>query len=329
MKRSEAITMPEYIHRVKITMSFPLRWVNSYVLSESDGTITIVDPGPRSSETELEWQEALSNLGLSFQSISQIVLTHHHPDHLGLSGWLQQKTGAPVRMSSRSMKEAEYMWGQNATINVVLPEYYGQHGMPADKTKQIHEHMESFDSQITPLPEITPIEDGEWLQMGSQRWLAVETGGHASGHLSFYSPESREILCGDAVLPQISPNVSLQPGSDTQPLLSYMEGLHRLGALDVERAYPGHRNPFLHFNERTVNLLTHHEERLQKMAERVAEAPVSAYHLCIFMFSDRLSTHQLRFAMSETLAHLQELIRRGIVVQQEQSEGMFLFNIKK
>ncbi|WP_339166991.1 MBL fold metallo-hydrolase [Paenibacillus sp. FSL R5-0341] len=325
MKRTEEMSMTEGIHRVKITMSFPLRWVNSYVLSQPDGTITIIDPGPRNSETELEWHEALADLGLSFDNIHQIVLTHHHPDHLGLSGWMQQMTGAAVRMSARSRQEADYMWGPDSHINILLPDYYGSHGMPEDKTEQMHEHMKAFTSQITPLPKVTPIEDGEWLDMGGKRWVAVETGGHAPGHLSFYAPESMEILCGDAVLPQISPNISLQPGSDPEPLLSYMEGLHRLGALNVKQAYPGHRNPFAQFNERTVHLLAHHEERLQKMTERIQESPANAYDICVHMFGNRLGTHQLRFAMSETLAHLQELIRRKVVKQEKQPDGTFYF----
>ena len=145
------------------------------------------------------------------------------------------------------------------------------------------------------------------------------------GHLSFYAPESREILCGDAVLPQISPNISLQPGSDTEPLQSYMDGLQRLGTLTVERAYPGHRNPFTRFTERTTELLAHHEERLAKLAERLRESPAHAYDICLHLFGDRLGTHQLRFAMSETLAHLQELVRRGLAIPEQEAHGIIYF----
>lgn len=325
MKRSETIPLPKGMHRIQISMSYPLRWVNSYVLLETDGGATIIDPGPRTPETEQEWAEALEGLGLSFADIRQVVLTHHHPDHLGLSGWMQEKSGAPVRMSKRSHQEAETMWGEDATMDAVLPAYFGSHGMPGDKVEQLGEHMKSFHAQVTPLPKITFVADGEWLDMGGKRWTAVETGGHAPGHLSFYAPETKELLCGDAVLPQISPNVSLQPGSDPEPLATYIAGLHRLGALDVTVAYPGHRNPFAAFAERVSYLLTHHEERLKKMAERIREGDARAYDLCIWMFSDRLGTQQLRFAMGETLAHLQELVSRGIVKQKQLSEGEFVF----
>ena len=313
--RAEQLPMPEGMHRIQITMSFPLRWVNSYILTEPEGKVTIVDPGPRTAETEKDWYDALKGLGLTLQDIHQIVLTHHHPDHLGLSGWMQQMSGVPVLMSARSQEEADYMWGPGATIAERLPEYYRTHGMPEYKTVEIKEHMNTFISQITPLPEVTHIADGDTLQMGGKVWIAVETGGHAPGHLSFYAPESREILCGDAVLPQISPNVSLQPGSDPEPLQSYMDGLNRLNKLTVERAYPGHRNPFTRFTERTAELLAHHEERLAKLSERLQDSPAHAYDICLHLFGERLGTHQLRFAMSETLAHLQELIRRDLARQ--------------
>lgn len=323
--RTESLSMPEGMHRVQITMSFPLRWVNSYILTGPDGKVSIIDPGPRTAETEQEWHEALAGLGLTFQHIHQIVLTHHHPDHLGLSGWMQQMSGAPVRMSARSQQEADYMWGTEASIGETLPEYYLLHGMPQHKTVEVKEHMKTFISQITPLPEVTIIADGETVHMGGKAWVAVETGGHAPGHLSFYAPESREILCGDAVLPQISPNISLQPGSDTEPLLSYLDGLRRLSTFTVERAYPGHRNPFTRFTERTIELLAHHEERLGKLTERMQEGPAHAYDICLHLFGDRLGTHQLRFAMSETLAHLQELIRRGLAGQVQQADGIIYF----
>jgi glyoxylase-like metal-dependent hydrolase (beta-lactamase superfamily II) len=370
--------------QVKISMSFPLRWVNSYVLKGQDG-FTIVDPGPRSNVTEGEWGRVFKELGMSFGDISDIVVTHHHPDHYGLAGWMQQHSKARVHMSARSHREAMLMWdgrgpdgglgasgsyplsdssedlnvdsqsGVKASAEDVgktdisgdmdlgtgserdrgmdmdvdmsvgkvtdmvmdqrLPRFFVHHGFPLEQVSALETHMQQAYLQVNPQPEITIIPTGTdaRLDMGGRSWLPVETGGHAPGHVSLYEPDSGVILCGDAVLPQISPNISLLPGSDTQPLQSYLDGLKRLGELEVAWAYPGHRNPFGYFRERTAALAAHHEERLDKFQHLIRQEGSTTYELCIAVFSSKLGIHQLRFAMSETLAHLVELVRRGRV----------------
>ncbi|WDM21074.1 MBL fold metallo-hydrolase [Paenibacillus polymyxa] len=300
--------------QVKISMSFPLRWVNSYVLKGEHG-FTIVDPGPRNMDTEAEWAHAFQQLGMSFGDISDIVVTHHHPDHYGLAGWMQQQSQARVHMSARSHKEAMQMWdAPESTVAMEnrLPSFFVQHGFPLEQVPALELHMRQAYLQVNPQPEITVIPTGidARLEWGGRSWLPVETGGHAPGHVSLYDPNSGVILCGDAVLPQISPNISLLPGSDAQPLKSYADGLQRLGELEVAWAYPGHRNPFGYFRERAQALLAHHEERLEKFQQLIQPEGSTAYELCIAMFGGKLGIHQLRFAMSETLAHLVELVRR-------------------
>ncbi|MHB0879315.1 MBL fold metallo-hydrolase [Paenibacillus sp. SEL1] len=300
--------------QVKISMSFPLRWVNSYVLKGQHG-FTIVDPGPRNMDTEAEWAHVFQQLGMSFGDISDIVVTHHHPDHYGLAGWMQQQSQARVHMSARSHKEAMMMWdAPESTVAMEnrLPRFFVQHGFPLEQVSALELHMRQAYLQVNPQPEITVIPTGmdARLEWGERSWLPVETGGHAPGHVSLYDPNSGVILCGDAVLPQISPNISLLPDSDAQPLKSYVDGLQRLGELEVAWAYPGHRNPFGYFRERTQALLAHHEERLEKFQQLIQPEGSTAYELCMAMFGGKLGIHQLRFAMSETLGHLVELVRR-------------------
>jgi len=300
------------ILQLSIPMMPPLRRVNSYVLPDTDGNITIIDPGPRSAESEQAWEGALMELGMSWDKVSHIVVTHHHPDHFGLAGWMQSRCGCPVWMSERAYAESLLMWGAAGGMKEDLPGFLARHGLPAGLMKEIRGHLDSFEPQVTPLPEVSYIHAGVPFIMGGREWLTLETGGHAPGHLSFYHKASGQILCGDAVLPQISPNVSLLPGSDSQPLLTFMEGLRGLAEYPVSLAFAGHRKPFSGFNERTRELLRHHEERLDAAEAYLAPGPLSAYEMCGRLFGDRVNgIHQLRFAMSETLAHLAELVRRG------------------
>ncbi|MFB5267258.1 MBL fold metallo-hydrolase [Paenibacillus enshidis] len=310
----------EGIIQVKITMAFPLRWVNSYIVPGDEG-ITVVDPGPHTAVAVENWEQVLSELNWSAKDITRIFITHHHPDHYGLAGWLQERSGAPVLMSARSLQEARFMWGEEGGAEERLVGFFHTHGLPQKLSEPMREHLLGSYKDVLPQPTVTCVNEGDSFWMGDRLWELIMTGGHAPGHLSLYQPDSGIMICGDAVLPQISPNVSLLPGSDAHPLAAYMNGLQKLGQYEVQQAYPGHRHPFTHFRDRTVQLLEHHEERLDRFARLLGEEPRSAYELCLAMFGDGLTIHQLRFALSETLAHLDELMARGQAKEQAGSWG--------
>lgn len=320
----------EQLTQVKISMSGPLRWVNSYLWRGETGVV-IVDPGPRSIQTEEEWRVVWNKLSISPQEITDIILTHHHPDHYGLAGWMQEQTGANVWMSQRAHQEAEFMWGKGAEINHILPVYFRSHGMTEKWAEQLLPHLESFDSQVNPSPIVQYVEEGDF-EVGGRRFQVIETFGHAPGHLSFYEVDRELILCGDAVLPQISPNISLLPGSDPEPLLHFMQGLDQLGALSVRKAFPGHRHPMKSFRERVSSLKVHHEERLNQMERMIGEQPQTAFDVCIALFGEKFGIHQMRFAMAETLAHLQELVRQGradltLIAEQGSKHPLYVYVI--
>ncbi|WP_306010701.1 MBL fold metallo-hydrolase [Paenibacillus sp. P46E] len=299
------------IIQVSVPMDLPLRQVNSYILPDRNRQFTVIDPGPHTPQAELAWENVLKELGYSWGEIRDIVITHHHPDHYGLAGWLQSRSGGKVWISERAHAEARLTWGEAATLNEALPQFFLSHGMPGEWIQGVREHLERFLPQVTPQPDVTYLNTTEPFLMGNRKWKPIVTGGHAPGHLSFYDGGSGQILCGDAVLPQISPNVSLQPGSDPQPLLTFMEGLRELRSLRVSQAFPGHRKPFAGFTERADSLLRHHEERLDTTAALLEDGPLSGFAVCEALFRSRVSNaHQMRFAMSEALAHLAELVRR-------------------
>ncbi len=297
--------------RVKVPLPFSLRYVNAYLIPDTDGYM-LIDPGLRTADAEAVWQESLRRNGVTMQDITRIMLTHHHPDHYGLAGWFQEQTGAPVYMSERSHAYARRLWGEGRTFAEDLVALYARHGMPQEVLDTMEPHLESFVEKVEPQPSVTYIRGGDRIAFGGEQWETIPVDGHANGQLCLYLAERQIMLCGDQVLPEITPNVSVVPGEPTNVLQQFLGSLEQLSHYDVRIAYPGHREPFSDWRGRIAELASHHERRLNQMADML-DTPLTAYEVCVSTFGERIAgnAHNLRFAMSETLAHLEHLVLQG------------------
>ncbi|PZE19937.1 MBL fold metallo-hydrolase [Paenibacillus xerothermodurans] len=308
------------IYQIKVPLPFPLRWVNSYLIRGSDGW-TIVDPGLHTDAAVQLWERVLGELRIGFQDIEQIVLTHHHPDHYGLAGLFQRRSQAPVLMSKIGYEQTRLLWADDQPMTETLLQLFRSHGLPSDQLERMKDHMDEFVPMVTPEPDVSFIALGESLPLGDHHYETLHTPGHASGHVCFYRRDTKDMLCGDHVIPQISPNVSYLPGIDENPLASFLCSLDEISRYEVDMAYPGHREPFADFGKRASDLIRHHETRLQTMRSMVSAEPLTGYEVCLQAFGDRLTLHQLRFALSETLAHL-IFLREAALVEQIDHAGL-------
>ncbi len=288
---------------MRVPLPFPLRWVNGYLLPDARGWV-LMDPGLHTEDSIRVWREVFAALAVQPGDVHSIVLTHHHPDHYGLAGWMQQWTGAPVYMADKGRMQAARLWGTDyREFSAQLLDLFRCHGLPAELQPSMEAHLHEFVSLVAPQPEVQRIAPGQTVYFTDEPYEVLEGNGHAFGHLLFLQKEKRRILCGDHVMPHISPNVSYLPQADENPLASYLDSLRTLQSLPVERAFPGHREPFQNWSERIGQLLHHHEQRLGWFCEFLSERR-NAYEACKALFGERLSIHQLRFALSETVAHL-------------------------
>jgi glyoxylase-like metal-dependent hydrolase (beta-lactamase superfamily II) len=170
---------------------------------------------------------------------------------------------------------------------------------------------------------LTHLPAGEPLTIGRRVFVPVATPGHSDDHLVFYCAEERLLICGDAVLIKITPNVGLWGWTRGNPLAQFLASLDRLAELDVALALPGHGPPITRFHERLEELRIHHAERLAAM-ERAVGAGATAYDVCTAVFPlQELTSHQMRFAMAETLAHLEYLATQGRIEQIEHDGGQY------
>ncbi|OPH48628.1 hydrolase [Paenibacillus ferrarius] len=304
----------EEITQVKVPLPFPLRWVNAYLIRGDNG-YTVMDPGLHTPDAEALWLQVLQERGIGFEHVEQIVLTHHHPDHYGMAGWFQERTGAPVLLSETGYAQVQLLWGAEQPMSALLLKLFARHGFPQDGLDEMTKHMVSFVEMVSPQPQVTLLREGP-VRLGNRVYEAIETPGHAAGHLVFYDGEAQVMFCGDHVLPQISPNVSFLPQVEENPLGAYLSSLQEIGRLPVKMAYPGHREPWPLFSARAAELVRHHHERLALMEDQLS-ASLSAYDVCRATFGDRLSIHQMRFALSETIAHLILLEAEGRIRQDD------------
>jgi glyoxylase-like metal-dependent hydrolase (beta-lactamase superfamily II) len=305
--------------------------VNCYLLAGDRGW-TIVDTGLNTPSAQEVWHEAFAELGISKADIQQVVLTHVHPDHYGMAGWLQTYARVngvapqvPVYLSPIEARQVRRFWGANANWRDPLVEHWQQHGVPDALAATLADSTYDTRQRIFPQPsELTLIEPGTEIKMGNRTFEALHMPGHSDGQLIYYDAADQLLLCGDQVLTKITPNIGLWPMGDRDPLGSYLDAIQRMSKLDVRLALPGHRDLIHDLRGRIAELERHHADRLALTLTAVS-CLASAFEVSHALFDfPGLSAHEMRFAIAETLAHLEYLVERKRIRRTEGTPTRYL-----
>ena len=236
--------------------------------------------------------------------IERIAITHFHPDHVGGAAAAANATGAPVFQGGLDYAQCERVWGSRDWPERMAA-WFTRHGVPAQVADDLIEQGHAF------APFIRYALDPELLYEGSTLagWNVVELSGHADGHLGFL--RDGVLIAGDHLLDRISPAVGLYPDSRPDPLGDYLASLERTIELAPEIVYPGHGEPISNAAERARELIAHHRERLDDTAGALTNKGRTAYEISLDVFGSELGPTQRRFAVAETLSHLERLVREG------------------
>ncbi|NNJ09609.1 MBL fold metallo-hydrolase [Chloroflexales bacterium ZM16-3] len=304
------ITLAPDIIQVQLPLPFALRSVNCYLLRDPDGW-TIIDAGLHTPDGEAAWRSAFDKLDIKPRDIRRIVLTHFHPDHYGMAGWLQSISDAPVLISPRDAEQTREVWEIPEGSPDPTLAHFDSHGVPTELTGTIVGVVESLREATLPHPELSLIAAGEQIAMGGRAFTAIHAPGHSDGQLIFFAEKDSLMLCGDHVLMKITPHIGWWPNSEPNPLGRYMDSIQSLEPLPVRLALSGHRQQIDDWAGRLRELREHHEERLEAMEEAVGES-ATAYEVATRVFPvERYTPHEIRFAVAETIAHLELLVVRG------------------
>lgn len=290
------------IYKVELPLPFKLDHVNSYLLRGKNGWV-IIDAGLNYPPSANAWERVFKDLSLRYSDIEGIYITHYHPDHYGASGWLQGLTGAPVFMHRTESHFVDQMWKKGRANLPVVGELFKENGMPPNLINEVLEDITGIWNVVQPYPSLSLLDGGETVEMGGRSFEVIHTPGHSDGHICFYNPDDGILISGDHLLPKISSNIGLWPASHPNPLDLFLSSLERVGGLAVKTALPAHGTAITDSNGRVRELLEHHRQRLDQIAE-LAGNGATAYQICIKLFGPGLNLHEIRFALTETLAHL-------------------------
>jgi glyoxylase-like metal-dependent hydrolase (beta-lactamase superfamily II) len=304
------------IIQVRIPLPFSLKFVNCYLV-RGPGGWALIDTGIHWPPAIAAWHETLDELDLPFSAIREIYVTHHHVDHVGLAGWWQQASGAAVFMTAGEALMVQRIWRDRRARRLEI-EFFVRHGMPQPYAAALVEQTASAYEMTQPLPDVTMLHslrgDPEALaplEIVGRTFQPLICAGHADDQLLLYEPATRTLFCADHVLPRISPNISIFPDTRPDPLGRFLSSFPALAGLDVATALPGHGAIFHNLSGRMAELHAHHLVRLDEMLAAIG-ARATGYEVATRVFPlDALSSHQVQFALGETLAHLDYLVVQG------------------
>ena len=317
----DAREIEDGLWRIAVPLPFALRSANIYLIANGDGSWTLVDAGLGQAADEEALREGLARAGVAPERVSALILTHAHPDHIGLANTIQQAGGAPAYMLRGEDEHLYGVWsGRGDDRFGPLERMYVENGLPVE-VAEAGRAMSVLTRKMLRLPKpesLQLVEDGETLRIGAHSYECVWTPGHSDYHLCLLR-EDGLFIAGDHILPTITPNIGLYPAARPDPLGDYFDALQRVRDLPARLVLPGHRLPFVALSERVDELRLHHEERSVLLREHLRARPegADAATLSSALFGDRLRTNDdLRFALVETLAHLEYLRLRGRVERQ-------------
>src|ERR1700754_3099680 len=313
---------------VRLELPFRLNHVNVYLIADGDGW-TMVDTGIGNEATIAAWTVLFEGPLKSFK-ITRLIVTHAHPDHVGLAGWIVERFGCALHMSQVEYLQSAYHQHRGSEERKLAQRlFFRRHGMDETITDQLLGRGQDYLKRVSILPaSYHRLSEGDDVVIGLRTFKVLTGGGHALDQVMLYCEADNIFLSADQVLSKISPNVSVWAVEPDQNSLG--EYLASLASLTTTLPYdvlvlPGHGVPFYGLKTRIKQLADHHEERCGLIANACRETPRTSRELVPVVFHKYpLDVHQMGFASGELIAHVNYMLVEGRLTAEE-ADGVLRF----
>ena len=311
---------------LRMPLPFVLNHINLWLLEDGDGW-TIVDCGFATDEARSCWQQIFAR-DLGGKPVKRVIVTHFHPDHIGLCDWLCQTHGLiPWITKSEFLQGHAVFQRAGGTEPEAVRALMTAHGLDAPRMQWIDRRENLYPQGVPSLPHAhRRIRDQDAITIGPHTWRVIVGHGHSPEHASLYCQPLGVFIAGDMLLPRISTNVSVWPAEpEADPVGDFLASLKSYEALPADTlVLPSHGLPFHGLHVRTVALHAHHHTRLKRL-EDVCATPQTAAQVLPVLFDRAFDDHHLLFAMGEAIAHLNYLMHRGKLSRTLSDNGIYQF----
>ncbi|MEO0402439.1 MAG: MBL fold metallo-hydrolase [Pseudomonadota bacterium] len=327
----EAIEVAPGVLWMRLPLPMKLDHVNVYALDDGDSW-TVIDTGFASNKTRGIWR-ALMQGPMQGKPVTRVIVTHHHPDHVGLAGWFQTEFGAELITTRTAWLFSRMLTldDQETPVSETL-EFWRSAGMDAAIFDQrAAERPFNFGDIVAPMPlGYTRIKQGDTIHMGQRTWDIHIGNGHAPEHATFWSRDDNLVLSGDQILPSISPNIGVyatEPMAD--PIGDWLEACERLKLLarDDQLVLGGHKLPFTGLPTRMRQLIDNHHGALDRLLTYI-ETPKAAAECFTPLFKRTIGDAEYGLALVEAIAHLSHLYQDGRATRHKRDDGAWMYQRK-